>query len=397
MKGIVVRLCSVALLSGLSVASSPTAAASAEISVLAYPLLEPNPQDEMACSQTVLSFSRPDGRPFQEGQSLAIEYTFAYNQKYASFAATWSRPREPIGNVLIRNGTGESQGPIAVPVPFALCTYHFKSPLLEGSIERVRVRASLSGSGSGNVPIEFDVPIIPWSPTSELITRVIDQCKQESMLQGFEGNLVVEEVKRARKVGSRAQLAGTLFRSGLVAPNDTLKIYKSDFNSGRVGDLVATTSTDERGQFEVSVPVGKGDKYRLVTFVAVAPPRASPIGPIPGPFPEETFSLIFNRAKDGRYEGGAKDWIPEQSAICLSAYAALGASGASNDDDGPFPEILLPAAAYAANKYRGAKGKRAYTSQSEWMRKTGGACRISWLERNGRRVSGYTVTCDRLR
>lgn len=397
MRRFVSGLSAVALVAGLGLVAIPPAKAAGEISVLAYPLMQPDPRNDMACSQTVLSFTRQDGQPFQEGQYLDIEYSFAYNQKYERLTESWSPPRQPTELVFIQNVTGESQGPLAVPVPFSLCTYHFDSILLEGPIDRVRVRATLSGAGFAPPPIEFDVPIIPWSPETEIVSNVITECDQDTVYGGFDGNLVVDEVKRAKKVGSRARLAGTLFRSGLVAGNDTLKIYKSDFDTGRAGKLVATATTDERGQFEVSVPVGKGDSYKLVTFLAVAPPRGTPIGPVPGPFPEETFSLIFNRAKNGRYEGGAKDWIPEQSQACLNAYAAYSSSAAANDDDGPFPEILLPAAAYAANKYRGAKGKRTYASNNDWMRRTGGQCTISWWERNGRRVSGYTVTCDKRR
>lgn len=387
--------CSAALIAGLGIMASPAATAAGEIAALAYPMTQPDPRNEMACSQTVLSFTRQDGQPFQEGQYLDVEYSFPYNQKYERLTESWSLPRQPTGLVPIRSVTGEKQGPLAVPVPFELCGYHFDSILLEGPIERVRVRATLSGAGFAPPPIEFDVPVVPWSPEAEIVSNVITECDQDTIYGGFEGNLIVDEVKRAKKVGSRARLAGTLFRSGLIAGNDTLKIYKSEFDDSRPGKLVATTTTDERGQFEVSVPVGKGDNYKLVTFLAVAPPRGAPIGPVPGPFPEETFSLIFNRAKKGRYEGGAKDWIPEQSQACLNAYAAYSASGSAGSEDGPLPEILLPAAAYAANKYRGAKGKRAYASDQEWERRTGGRCTISWWERNGRRVSGYTVTCDR--
>lgn len=392
-------LCAVAVSCGLGVAQAPAALSAGEISVLAYSLVEPDPGNDMACSQTVLSFTRQDGQPFQEGQYLDVDYSFAYNQKYEELRESWSIPHEPAGQFRIRNTTGETQGPLAVPVPFALCTYQFDSILVEGAIDRVRVRATLTGDGLAPPPIEFDVPVVPWSPATQTASQVITECNKEPLMGGFEGNLIIDEVKRATKVGSRARLAGTLFRSGLVAGNDTLKIYKlktddSDLDSGRVGTLVATTTTDERGQFEVSVPVGKGRKYKLVTFLAVAPPRGAPIGPVPGPFPEERFSLIFNRAEKGRYEGGSKDWIPQQSQECLSAYAAYSASSSEDDDDGPFPEILLPAAAYAANKFRGAKDKSIYASNREWERRTGGKCTISWWERNGRRVSGYTVTCD---
>lgn len=272
---------------------------------------------------------------------------------------------------------------------------------MQGPVTRVRIKATLLGSGLDSSPVEADVEVVPWSPGVELVSRLITECKRETLYGGFEGNLLISQKALPKKAGDRARLAGTMFRSGIVAPNDTVSFYKSDFDLWQsdlllndLGKPLATTTTDGNGQFEVSLPIGKPDTNKLVTILAVAPARAEPIGPIPGPFPQEAFPLIFNWSKQGRYEPSLKDWIPQQSPACLAAYAAYSAEGALGPDGSP--TSTRPLAIYLAGKaLAGAKGKRAYASENEWDLKTGGECTVSWWERNGRRVSGYTVTCDR--
>ena len=384
------------------IAPPPASASTGDLAVLAYPLLAPDPNVSQACSETVLSFTRQDGAAFREGQYIQVKYQFTYNDSYAVSNGRWSDPWKPDSGLhFIKQASGFPAGPTTVAVPFSLCTFQFNSYFVKGVVNRVRIKASLAGGGLTSGAVESDVEVIPWSPGTELVSRLISECKRETLYGGFDGNLLISQKSRPRKVGDRAQLAGTLFRSGLVAPNDTIRFYKSDFDLGsadlalnELGAPVATATTDANGQFEVSLPIGKPDNYKLVTFMAIAPARAEPIGPIPGPFPEEAFPLVFNWAKQGRYETSLKDWIPQQSAACLAAYAAYSAEGAVGPDGSS--TSTRPLVLYLAGKaLAGAKGKKAYPSANDWDRTTGGSCRISWWERNGRRVSGYTVTCDR--
>jgi hypothetical protein len=401
-RGLVSAVFTLAALAGLITVPSQASASPGDLAVLAYPLLAPDPGVDRACSETVLSFTRQDGAAFREGQTIRVQYQFTYNDSYAVSNGRWSDPWKPDSGIhFIKQASGFPGGPTTVAVPFSLCTFQFNSSFVKGVVSRVRIKASLSGGGLNSGSVESDVEVIPWSAGTALVSRLISECKRETLYGGFDGNLLISQKSRPKRVGDRARLAGTLFRSGIVAPNDTVRFYKSDFDLGSadlalndLGAPVATATTDANGQFEVSLPIGKPDDYRLVTFMAVAPARAEPIGPIPGPFPEEAFPLVFNWAKQGRYETSLKDWIPQQSPACLAAYAAYSAEGAVGPDGSP--TNTRPLALYLAGKaLAGAKGKKAYTSADNWELTTGGSCRISWWERNGRRVSGYTVTCDR--
>ncbi len=401
-RSVSVAVCLVAFLTSGLVALPRATASTGDLAVLAYPLLSPDPAVDRACSETVLSFTRLDGAAFREGQFIEVQYQFTYNDSYAVGKGQWSDPWRPDSGLhSIKQASGFPSGPTTVAVPFSLCTFQFNSYFVKGVVSRVRIKAQLSGGGLNSSPVESDVEVIPWSPGTALVSGLISECKRETLYGGFDGNLLISQKSRPRRVGDRARIAGTLFRSGIVAPNDTVRFYKSDFDLGQadlalnqLGPLVATATTDANGQFEVALPIGKPDDYKLVTFMAVAPARAEAIGPIPGPFPEEAFPLVFNWAKQGRYETGLKDWIPQQTPACLAAYAAYSADGALGPDGAP--TITRPLALYLAGKaLAGAKGKKAYPSASDWELTTGGSCRISWWERNGRRVSGYTVTCDR--
>jgi len=319
-----------------------------------------------------------------------------YNDPTAVAENRWLIPHAPNAGIsILPKELNTSSKPRTIPIPFALCTSQLQTSGVVGQVTRVRVRGELPET-SGNKPIvEGDVEIIPWGPEAQIVSSLISDCKYSEDIESFDGNLLVTQARKPNRIGDRSQLSGTLFRAGIPATRDQITFYRTErFGSQKPkGSPLATTRTNDVGEFSVAIPIGKGDRYGLVTILGIAPSRAESIGPVPGPFPEERFTLIFNWSKKRVYEAGSQDWFPRQSQDCINSYREYDAYAANNKER--FKRERHPFIMYFSNKaFSGSKGKRSYSSVWEWRRTTGGNCTISWWERNGRRISGYTVTCD---
>jgi hypothetical protein len=359
----------------------------------------PNPTIPEACSETAISVSKSAGKPFAQGEQVKVSYQLTYNDPKSVAEDLWSVPHLPSGGLAsIPNNTVKSKVPQPVPIGFGLCTFQLQTPVVEGQVSKVRVRVRVEFNDFGGTTkiVEGDLEIIPWGPEAEIATKLISECKISEDIEPFDGNLLATQTRTPNRVGDKSTLSGTLFRNGIPAPLDQITFYKTNSIKSRkpVGAPIGTAKTNARGEFSVAIPLGKPGKYKLVTILGIAAARVASIGPIPRPFPEEKFDLIFNWSESGKYETGSRDWFPRQASGCRDSYRDY--IDYANDNDERFKRDKHPFIMYAASKaVKGAKGKRSYSSDWEWRANTGGSCTISWWERNGRRISGYTVRCDK--
>ena len=97
-----------------------------------------------------------------------------------------------------------------------------------------------------------------------------------------------------RKPGEKMTIKGTLYRAGLIAANDTVKLVKViDQTKSKT---VATAITDKDGKYSFTFVL---EKYPQAIFYELqVPERKKDLGPVPGPFPAKKW-LIFTDCDKG--------------------------------------------------------------------------------------------------
>jgi hypothetical protein len=379
----------------LGVSGSPASAEPAGLAAQVQPMFSPDPQDSLSCTSTQIDLTRQDGTPFNDGDRLKVETQLAYNDPVAVQLDMWSIPMEPyMGMFVVR----ESQQPsmTSITMPFGLCKFMVTGPRVENPpVTKIKVRITAENGFPRLAPLIFDMDLIPWGEEAYLVERVRETCAKQGSGAPFESNLVVTQRKTTTKPGGDISVVGTLFRSGIPSPNDTLNLYTGKVKSPNYrGELLASTTTNAQGAFEFTFPMQKKDKYGLVAYNVAAPARSNPIGPVLGPFDPFNFTLVFNMKKKGKLEPSLTSWIPQQSDACLKAYASYSTYISSRPY--AFNDNRNPLLIYAAKQvFPGSAGKKSYAESSTWRADTGGRCYLSWWERNGVRVSGYTYSCKR--
>jgi hypothetical protein len=337
--------------------------------------------------------TREDGSEFGAGQSVDVRFMLPDNDPATVQNGTWTIPSMPAdGRKTVERELGTGSLPRTVGVPFQLCTSDLQGGSITGTVTKVLVQITLNEGATAVQALQTQVDLRPRTAETAAIERVREKCNTDA----FDSNLVVTQVKRSSRVGGQNRIVGTLFRAGVPSPHDPIELYTSDWESSApLGDPIDKTTTDAKGAFEFTFPMARPGKYGFAAFEVIAHERTEPIGPILGPFPGFGFKLIFNVPKGARYERGLTDWIPRQSAACLSAYGAY--SVFARRPDRTFNDERHPLLVYAAHKaFPGSTGKRSYASSRAWQAATGGKCYVSWWENQyGQRVSGYTYWCER--
>lgn len=357
------------------------------------PMFSPDPQDSFSCPSTQIDLTRADGKPFNDGDRFKVEVQLSYNDPIAVQLDIWSIVDDPyLGAFTVRSR--EQASLTTITMPFGLCKSSVTGPRVENPpVKKLKVRITPENGFPRLAPLIFDLDLIPWGEEAWLVEQVREYCAERGPRAPFDSNLVVAQTKRATKLGNEIKVVGTLFRAGVPSPNDSLTLYATKAKSPNYrGPLLATTTTNSSGAFEFRFPMQKADKYGLVSYSVEAPQRTAPIGPILGPFDPFAFTLVFNMKKKGLLEPSLTNWIPQQSDSCYKAYVSYSTyigsrPHAFNDDRNP---LLVYAAKQA---FLGSTGKKSYTDSATWRAATGGRCYVSWWERNGVRVSGYTYSC----
>ena len=97
-----------------------------------------------------------------------------------------------------------------------------------------------------------------------------------------------------RKSGDKMTIKGTLYRAGLLAPNDTLNLVRVIGPANY--KIIATTKTDKDGKYSFTFSATTFPKALL--YHIEAPERKEDLGPVPGPFPKKIWAVFIDCNKE---------------------------------------------------------------------------------------------------
>jgi uncharacterized membrane protein YgcG len=235
-----------------------------------------------------------------------------------------------------------------------------------------------------------------------------------------------------RKAGEKMTIKGTLYRAGLIAPNDTLNLVRVVDESN--SKIIATATTDKDGKYSFTFAALTFPKALL--YQIEAPERQADIGVVPGPFPAKTWEVFIDCKKGCKIkESSTRDQAPVNnfSEVCVQSlsfynqvlrqsddensrilrkviiYPILSNITRSRTDSAAKAAAAAAAAAEAAaiaqnsNNNSGAaagssggsvSGGSGTSARSSGSSSGGGRCYVSgYTTKKGKRVSGYFRSC----
>lgn len=223
----------------------------------------------------------------------------------------------------------------------------------------------------------------------------------------FDNNAVIEQNQAQSTASGYSVLKGTLFRSGLVAANQTIEVLKKKAGSY---ELLQTLKTDSTGQFTLKFNFPKSQVGTFHHVYLVAQESASGAGLLNEAFSAVEVEISLKWLSKGlTYVAGLSDWVPAQTSGCDTSLSQL--SQAEDDE-------RHPVAWFVAKKiYYGMKNKTQKSTQqntstsgrqlipsspssSNWSSSSSGSisgvrkCYVrGYTTRTGKRVSGYYRSC----
>lgn len=370
------------------------------LNVNVYPLYAPDINDEKDCTEGAIGVSKVDGTSFSERDTFELSGTFPENNNaLITFIQNGHRGNDGFASVsrtkFVLALPYTKEFPKLVTLRIKLCSSDlviskiYQVPKLI-NVKIVYFRNYLTPAATITVPVE----ILPRDFEANLISELRKECGQDSIMKKFVYNMTLEQSGIPRKDGDKVKIAGTLFRHGFPTPNDEITLLLESEKYADPREFVAKTMTDEKGQFVFSFPIKKKKSSKTSIYVIIAQNRAEPIGPIPGPFDEYSYQVVFYWEPTARYFPGPRDWVPQHTQVCkekVDAYNKLVATSQTNifeDDRNRFAWFT------AKSIYYGFKNKKSYLSTSDWDVKTGGRCFVNgYTTKSGKRVSGYFRSC----
>ena len=380
---------------GLSATTTSANVPEIAINAVIFPIYKPDFDSPDLCSQSSVTVARNDQKDLAEYDVIEVRLYSGQSTLGGYVTGNSKTITRDIYTNLPQN---------RVNIPISLCVRDISVQYIKGDINELEVRVTYKKDFSIQVgSISTMVKVLPKTPEAIAIEKVISECDFSSKK---EWNAVIEQTKPNIKKGKPVTLTGTFFRSGIPAPNDTLRLYQdfeTDPKRGTVR-LLSTSSTDANGVFKFTfVPKSKNGIY-TVTFQA----RTAPIGPIHGPFDSGSFivSVDCKNSCNYRLGGSIVDWIPKYSQTCLSAYAeydlnfasSAGSSLMYGDNNNRIPFLYRKV-------FVGSKGKKSYFDEikAEFGGYSGsgssssGGLKRCWVSgyttKSGKSVSGYWRSC----
>ncbi|MCX6444563.1 MAG: hypothetical protein NTY85_03395 [Actinobacteria bacterium] len=227
-----------------------------------------------------------------------------------------------------------------------------------------------------------------------------------------------------RKSGDKMTIKGTLYRAGLVAPNDTLNLVRV-IDPGN-SKIIATTKTDKDGKYSFTFSATTYPKALL--YHIEAPERKEDLGPVPGPFPKKIWAVFIDCNKECKIsETSMRETAPVNSftQVCLenlSFYKQVVTQGDNENSKLLRNVIVYPIlsnivrsrsetnaraaadAATSANSSANSGSSAGATSAvpksppsasgSKSSSSGGGRCYVNgYTTKKGKRVSGYYRSC----
>lgn len=226
-----------------------------------------------------------------------------------------------------------------------------------------------------------------------------------------------------RKPGEKMTIKGTLYRAGLIAPNDTVKLVK--VVNEKTSKTIATTTTDQEGKYSFTFTVETYPK--AILYEIHVPERKKDLGPVPGPFPANKWVVFIDCDKGCTInKSSSVDQAPVNTFTdtCLESLSFYNLVLSQGDDDNSrllrrvviYPIIskivrsrsdsnasAASAAAVASSSSasssstapRAISGSSGSTSARSGSSSSGGGrCYVrGYTTKKGKRVSGYWRSC----
>lgn len=230
-----------------------------------------------------------------------------------------------------------------------------------------------------------------------------------------------------RKPGEKMTIKGTLYRAGLIASNDTVKLVKiTDLTSRKI---IATTTTDAGGKYSFTFTL---ESYPKAIYYEInVPERKKELGPISGPFPEKKWPVFIDCDKGctiKKYIVGDKAPVNTFTETCLESLSFYNLVLSQGDDENSrllrkvvlYPIISSivrsrsdvnassvsgaavasstspnsPSASNSSSSASDSSGSIGSNSSSSSSGGGGGRCYVSgYTTKKGTRVKGYYRSC----
>jgi uncharacterized membrane protein YgcG len=225
-----------------------------------------------------------------------------------------------------------------------------------------------------------------------------------------------------RKAGEKMTIKGTLYRAGLVAPNDTVKLIKVVNES--TSKTIATVTTDKDGKYSFTFTL---ETFPRALFYEIhVPERKKDLGPITGPFPEKKWPVFIDCDKGctiKKISAGDKPPVNSFTDTCLESLSFFNLALSQGDDENSrllrkvvvYPIIstivrsrseantsaasaaaVSSAASSSSAQSRATTGSSGSTSARSGSSSSGGGGRCyvrGYTTKKGKRVSGYYRSC----
>lgn len=382
--------------------AQPIQVSSNGLNVKVFPIYAPEMTNKEDCTESSIAVSRIDGQSFSYQDAFNLRSTFRgltgfmeniYHSQFGMRAED-GLYMTVMGKKIVTKTPYSKEPPKTVALTFTLCTWYFRGQVKEIPNELNVEVEYFKNTSSSVAKINIPVQVLPRDSEAVLISELRKECGQNILAKKFTYNMAVQQTSFPKKNGDLVGISGTLFRHGFPSPNDEIALFIESKKYADPRIFVAKTQTDIKGQFKFSFPIVREKGARSSTYVIVAYNRAQPIGPISGPFDEMAYTVSFYWEPTARYVQGTQDWVPAHTVLCkekIDAYNALVSSQQAKIFEDDRNRLLWFT---AKSVYYGFKGKKTYTTHSQWDRATGGRCFVSgYTTRSGKMVSGYYRTC----
>jgi len=370
------------------------------LEVKVFPVYAPDINKDKDCTEGSIGVSRIDGLAFSERDAFTV--TSSFSEGGAGFTPQMQngiRDLEGVPSfsdrkyVLVYPFAKEL--PKTVALNFNVCSFDFTSWQVNKVPTKLDVTVRyFKNLTSAVAEITVPVQIYPRDSEATLISELRKECGQNWMKKSFTYNMTLEQFGSPKKSGDSVRIAGTLFRHGFPSPSDEIGLFLESKGVSAPRKFVMKVVTDEKGQFEFKFPIVRQKNSKTSEYVIVAYNRAQPIGPIPGPFDEMAYNVIFQWGPTAKYYPDFSDWVPGHTKACkekIESYSELVTTGQAKIFSDDRNRLLWFT---AKSVYYGFKGKQSYTSTSNWNSKSGGRCYVSgYTTSSGKRVSGYYRRC----
>ena len=368
------------------------------------------------CEEGNLSISRSDGLPFDQGDNVKVNVFNANNAELSLALVTKSAL------------AGDKQ--IAAKV--RICQ---ADPAYIGAAQDYRLVMTYSDAlGYFVQSQEYKFRLISRTEVTNFSQYAVSQVRTKCTFnQRVIQNAYVQS-GATRKPGEKMTIKGTLYRAGLIAPNDTVKLVK--VVNEKTSKTVATTTTDQDGKYSFTFTVETYPK--AILYEIHVPERKKDLGPVPGPFAANKWVVFINCDKGCTINKSSEVDKPpvntftdtcleslsfynlvltqgddensrllrnvviypiisnivksrsESNASAASA-AAIASSAAATSSSNNSNSSSASSSSTAPRATSGSSGSTSARSKSSGS--SGGRCYVRPHTRNGKRVSGYWRSC----